>query len=106
MGDVTGADVRGFFVVLAAAVVLIGGVMNIIKAWKDLRKPAASMSKWKDETDTKLANDNKRLGNLEQANKVLMQAQLAMLDHMITGNSDAKMRAAREALSEYLINRV
>ena len=39
MDKLTGADVRGFFVVAAALVVFLVGVLNLVKSWRDLRKP-------------------------------------------------------------------
>jgi hypothetical protein len=42
MDKLTGADVRGFFVVAAALVVFLVGVLNLVKSWRDLRKPSAN----------------------------------------------------------------
>lgn len=105
MDKLTGADLRSFVVVLAALVVLAGGILSLVKNWRDLRKPSDDLVKWRRDTDEKLDRDNKRLNTLEDGNKVLCQGMLAMLNHEITGNSIDKLRIAQEAMQNYLINR-
>lgn len=105
MDKITGADLRGFIVVLAALVVFAGGVLSLVKNWRDLRKPSSDVTRWRNETDAKLDRDNKRLNALEEGNKVLCQGMLAMLNHEITGNSIEKLRNAQELMNSYLINR-
>lgn len=105
MDKITGADLRGFIVVLAALVVFAGGILSLVKNWRDLRKPSADVNRWRNDTDAKLDRDNKRLNALEEGNKVLCQGMLAMLNHEITGNSIEKLRNAQELMNSYLINR-
>ncbi len=105
MDKLTVEDFRSFVIVLAALVVFLGGVLGIIKNWKDIRKPSEDIVKWRKDTDDKLDKDNRRINALEDGNKVLCQGMLAMLNHEITGNSVDKLRKAQDKLQEYLINR-
>ena len=105
MDKITGADLRGFIIVLAALVVFAGGSLSLVKNWRDLRKPSSDVTRWRSDTDAKLDRDNKRLNALEEGNKVLCQGMLAMLNHEITGNSIEKLRNAQELMNSYLINR-
>lgn len=105
MDKLSGADLRSFVVVLAALVVFAGGILSLIKNWRDLRKPSDDLVKWRRETDEKLARDNKRISSLEEGNKALCQGVLAILSHEITGNSVDKLRKAQEEMQSYLINR-
>lgn len=105
MDKLTVEDFRSFVIVLAALVVFLGGVLGIIKNWKDIRKPSEDVVKWRKDTDDKLDKDNRRINALEDGNKVLCQGMLAMLNHEITGNSVDKLRKAQDKLQEYLINR-
>lgn len=105
MDKITGEDFRSFIIVLAALVVFVGGILSLLKNWRDLRKPSADLTKWRSDTDGKLDRDNKRLTALEDGNKVLCQGMLAMLNHEITGNSIDKLRKAQDLMNEYLINR-
>lgn len=105
MDKITAMDFRGFIVVLAALVVFAGGILNLVKGVKDMRKPSEDVAKWRRDTDDKLAKDNKRISSLEDGNKALCQGMLAMLNHEITGNSIDKLRKAQENMNDYLINR-
>jgi len=105
MDKITAVDFRGFIVVLAALVVFVGGIMGLIKNWRDLRKPSDDLVKWRRDTDDKLDRDNKRITSLEDGNKALCQGMLAMLNHEITGNSVESLKESRDTMQKYLINR-
>lgn len=105
MADLTGADVRSFFVVAAAIVVFVGGILAIIAQIKNLRKPSSDFAHWRIQTDTKLDNDNKRLKTLEEGNRALCRGMLALLNHEITGNSIEKLKDAQTGINNYLIER-
>lgn len=109
MANLTGADYRSFIVVLAALVVFAGGVLSLIKNWRELRKPrqdtASDFHEWRQQVDKKLDNDNKRLNDNEKCNKVMMQSQLAILNHLITGDGNPKLIEASDKINDYLVNR-
>ena len=44
MDKLSGADVKSFFVVLAAIVVLVGGILSVIKQIREWRKPSVDSS--------------------------------------------------------------
>jgi len=50
-------------------------------------------------------NDNTRLNELEEGNRVTQQALLALLSHSINGNDTDKLTKARDDLQQYLILR-
>ena len=105
MADLTGADVRSFFVVAAAIVVFVGGILAIIAQIKNLRKPSSDFAHWRIQVDTKLDNDNKRLKTLEEGNKALCRGVLALLNHDLhNGNSD-EMEKAQQSINDYLIEK-
>ena len=91
-------------VVLAVlgVVVLIG---NAIKTFKDWRKPQDDMTAWRRDVDTRLNGDDERLSDLEEGNKVICRGILAMLSHEINGNSNDKLLASQQEITNYLINR-
>ena len=91
---------------IAAAVAIFG------KAWAKFRQP----DKRKDsrikalelqmETFNKyLQKDKTRLDELDNGNRVTQQALLALLGHAINGNNTDQLRAAKENLQNYLINK-
>lgn len=85
-----------------AFIVLLGNVIKTIHEW---RKPGMSNTQWKQETERKLDNDNRRIQSLEDGNKALCRGVLALLSHEINGNSIDKLQQAYDELSDYLIER-
>lgn len=105
MGDLSLAEIKDFAIVLIAVLTFIVLVSNAFKAIKEWRKPHDDLDKWRVEVDMKLANDNKRLESLEGGIKVLCRGNLAMLSHLINGNSKEKMTASQTEITNYLIER-
>lgn len=107
MENITIAQVAA---VIAFIVALYGGVKYLKKELKDglsemLKDQFASI-------DTKLDNDNKRIKDLEEANKfmykaisLLLQGDLAILEHLRTNNSTGKMAEQEQKVQEFLIER-
>lgn len=94
------------FLAICGSIITVGGAGAIIaKIITKYRKP----DKDRDETMKKhqemLDNDNKRLKELEEGNKVMMQAMLAMMSHALDGNHVDELRKAHDNLKEYLIKR-
>ena len=82
--------------------VLLGNVIKTIKAW---REPGMNEAEWRREVDTKLDRDNKRIASLEDGNRAICKALIALLSHEINGNSTDKLQKALSDLSDYLIER-
>lgn len=96
--------------VIAFAVALIGGIKYLKKEIKD-----AISEMLKDEfadIDDKLDKDNRRIKDLEDANKfmykaisLLLQDDLAILEHLRTNNSTGKMAEQEQKVQDFLIQR-
>lgn len=105
MGDLTIAQIKDFAIVgaaLAGFIVLIG---NLIKTIKDWKQPGDDIVRWRREVDKKLDNDNRRLEVMEQGNRVISRGILALLSHEINGNSDDKLKASQQEITNYLIDK-
>ena len=105
MENLTMIQLRDFAIVAIAImgfIVLVGNVAKVIKEW---RKPGMSEAEWRRDVDQKLDNDNKRIASLEDGNKVICKALIAMLSHEINGNSTEKLKKAMSDLQDYLIER-
>lgn len=103
MESLTLVQIRDFVIVLLAImafIVLIGNVWKTIKGW---REPGMSEAQWRQEVDTKLDSDNKRIKRLEDGNRVQCRALMALLSHEINGNSNDKLEKALNELNEYLL---
>ena len=105
MENLTMIQLRDFAIVAIAImgfIVLVGNVVKVIKEW---RKPGMSEAEWRRDVDQKLGSDNKRIASLENGNKVICKALIAMLSHEINGNSTEKLKKAMSDLQDYLIER-
>lgn len=105
MENLTLTQIKDFavvFLAILAFIVLLGNVIKTIKEWV---KPGMSEKEWKAEVDRKLGSDNERIKSLEEGNKVICKALMAMLSHEINGNSNDKLQKALEELNNYLIER-
>lgn len=105
MENLTMIQLRDFAIVAIAImgfIVLVGNVVKVIKEW---RKPGMSEAEWRRDVDQKLDKDNKRIASLEDGNKVICKALIAMLSHEINGNSIEKLKKAMSDLQDYLIER-
>lgn len=105
MENLSLTEIRDFVIVLLAIlafVVLLGNFIKTIKGWK---QPHDDLQAWRRDVDTKLNNDNQRLNDLEEGNRVICRGILAMLSHEINGNSNDKLLASQQEMTNYLINR-
>lgn len=96
--------------VVAFIVALYGGIKYLKKELKD-----AITEMLKDQfksVDDKLDSDNKRIKDLEDANKfmykaisLLLQDDIAILEHLRTNNATGKMAAQEKKVQDFLIER-
>lgn len=87
---------------LCAFVTAVWGVYKIIK---EVRKPSADLKKEVDEHSRLLESDNKRLKEVEESNRLILQSLLVIVNHEISGNGIEGMKKTRDELQEYLVNR-
>lgn len=95
------------YISLSCTIVMsIGGagaiILSIIKWFK---KPDKDRDTMLNEHEKKLGNDNKRLNELEESNRIMMQSMLAIMSHLIDGNHTDQLQKARDDLQDYLIRR-
>lgn len=105
MENLTLTQIKDFVIVavaLLAFVVLLGNVVKTIAEW---RKPGMSEAEWRREVDSKLSTDNRRIQSLEDGNRAICKALIALLSHEINGNSTEKLNKALSDLNNYLIER-
>jgi hypothetical protein len=107
MENITLAQVAA---VIAFIVALYGGVKYLKKELKD--GLSEMMKDQFENIDTKLNNDNRRIKDLEEANKfmykaisLLLQDDLAILEHLRTNNSTGKMAEQEQKVQQFLIER-
>lgn len=95
---ITSAQIMG----LCALITALWGTWKIVK---EFRKPNDDLRNTVDNHQRLLETDNKRLKEIEDSNKMILQCLLVIINHDITGNGIDKMKTARDELQDYLINR-
>jgi len=94
-----------FLIVAAALVGFVLLIWQLADKVKAARKPNYDLTRWQQETDSKLKNDKERLDTLEDGQKVICRGILALLSHEINGNSTDKLKASQTEITNYLIDR-
>lgn len=102
-----------YILAAASAVVLLSqAVEKIVAAVKMAKAPNLkqderldALEAWRRSVDSKLLRDNERLENIEEGDRAIQRALLALLDHGIDGNNIKQMQDAKMGLQNHLINR-
>ena len=84
---------------------LLTAIWGVWKIVKEMKKPNDDLKEKVAEHDMLLDKDGKRLARIEESNKMTLQCLLVIINHEITGNGIEKMKAARDELQEFLINK-
>lgn len=87
---------------LCAFITAVFGVYKIIK---ELRKPSDDLKQMVDDHTRMLDSDNRRLKEVEESNRLILQSLLVIVNHEISGNGIEGMKKTRDELQEYLVNR-
>ena len=109
----TPADIINLFLGACGAITATAGAVAVIYAIvQKARTPNQTQNErldkheeWLKKHDALLDNDNKRLKQLEDGNKIIQRALLELLKHGIDGNDVDGMRKVRDDLQQYLIDR-
>ena len=72
---------------------------------KNLEERVSSVEKTLEKHTSFFSTDDARMTALEEANKVLMRALLAILAHEIDGNNTAELKTAHRELQDYLLRK-
>lgn len=100
--------------IIAAAVILVligvyNTIMTAIKNYREEKRrqsaPVTTMEQRVEDHEVKLKRDHERLNDLEESNRIIMRALMAMLSHEINGNSDDKLKTSFEEIQKFLIER-
>ena len=85
--------------------VLITSVWAVFKIIREINKPNDDLKRTVEQHSIALDNDNKRLKQLDDDNRMILQSLLVIVNHSIDNNGIDKLKEARTELQEYLIKR-
>lgn len=98
--------IAGGFSTLAAAANWLVKLIQAVKAPNaEQDKRLGDLEKHMEEVDAFLANDKKRLDNIDESTRVTQRALLALLAHGIDGNHQKQMEEAKDELEYHLIKK-
>lgn len=110
------ADFEVFIKVLmgiAAVIVAVGGAYTFIEHLVD--KASTKSHKIIEQVDKHermlekhteyLSNDNQRLKDVEDTNRLIMRGIMNLLSHEIDGNHTTQLQKVRDAMNEYLMDK-
>lgn len=106
MESLTLVQIRDFVIVTVAVLAFIVLLGNVIKTIKDWIKPQQSAQSWRTEMDDNMRDNTERIKKVEDGNRAIMKALVAILNHEINGNSKDKLQKALSDLNEYLIDNI
>lgn len=98
----------------AAAIILLmigtyNTIMSAIRTHREEQKrksaPVTTLEEQVKGHEAMLKRDNDRLKELEDGNRIIMRAMMALLSHDINGNSAEKLKQSLEEIQKYLIDK-
>lgn len=96
--SITSNQILGFCALITA----LWGVWKIVKEWK---KPSDDLKRTVEKHGELLDVDNRRLKEIENSDKMILQCLLAIINHNITGNGIERMKEIRDELQEFIIKK-
>lgn len=97
--------VCGGITAIAGAIAVLAGWLNRLKAPNQLQDDRIKALEEKvKKHDELFSKDNGRLEHLENGNKIIQEALLALLAHGIDGNDIDSMKKAKTKLQQFLID--
>lgn len=94
------------FLTMCGSIATVAGAVAIIyNIYQKAKQPDTERDQTLEKHSKLLDNDNKRLKELEDSNKIIMQSMLALMSHAIDGNHTKDLEKARDDLQKYLIRR-
>lgn len=97
-----------FTVTSSQLIAICGFIITINQVWKiykEAKKPKDDLKTKVDTHDEWLKNDNLKIKEIEETNKLILQSLLVIINHDITGNGINQLKSARDDIQAYLINK-
>lgn len=95
---ITSDQILGFCGLIAA----LWGVWKIVK---EAKKPSDDLKKKVEHHEELLNTDNERLKEIEESNKLILRCLMVIINHDITGNGIDDLKAERDELNRFLIDK-
>ena len=96
--------------IIAGGSAVIGGVLSgvfsiLLQHLKHKDEQEDNRDEWKNYVNECLDKDKKRLDSIEETDKLILRALMALLGHSEDGNHTGELSARRQDIEQYLIER-
>lgn len=109
MENITFGQLAGLAALVLVLVGAYNTIMSAVKNYRDEKKrkdaPVNTLEEQVKQHDERLKRDHERLNDLEDSNRIILRALMAMLSHEINGNSDDKLKDSFDEIQKYLIQK-
>lgn len=75
---------------------------SMYKVWTELKRPVTDRIKRLEALETKVASDSERIMSVEDATRLTLKAQLALIDSQ-TGHGDVQVKEVKKEIHDYLL---
>lgn len=82
----------------------IAAIWGVWKIVEEVRKPNNDLKETVEMHSELLDKDNKRLAEIEKADRMILRCMLVIINHDITGNGIDKLKETRDELNDFLVN--
>lgn len=106
MEALTLVQIRDFVIVLLAILAFIVLIGNVVKTIREWTKPGQTVAQWRADMDDSVKDNSERIKKVEDGNKIIMKALMAIMNHEINGNSVDKLQKSLQELNDYLIDNI
>jgi hypothetical protein len=106
MEALTLVQIRDFVIVLLAILAFIVLIGNVVKTIREWTKPGQTVAQWRSDMDESVKDNSERIKKVEDGNKIIMKALMAIMNHEINGNSVDKLQKSLQELNDYLIDNI
>lgn len=106
MEALTLVQIRDFVIVLLAILAFIVLIGNVVKTIREWTKPGQTVAQWRADMDESVKDNSERIKKVEDGNKIIMKALMAIMNHEINGNSVDKLQKSLQELNDYLIDNI
>lgn len=97
-----------FIITSTQLIGICGFVTGIWAVWEIIKKifrPTLDLREKVEKHDQLLDNDNRRLREIEDSNRMVLQSLLVIINHEITGNGVETMKKTRVELEKFLVEK-
>ena len=92
-------DFINTFLAICGGISIVGGAIAVL--WKAI-KPTVDLGKRVEVLEEKSSNDFKSINDIKEAQSILCQGMIALIDSRLTGNNEENLKKTKDDMIKYL----